>query len=209
VSSLEGLLIQTSPLSRVWENKCPHCGFVFLQFDGTEFQEVDSDLPDSLSLHDDIAYFKLGTHPWAQIRDVAQCLACGGFYLDLQLRTIFNPFKTPEKGLGDWVKLQEKANLKQARTTYFKVNSPLAASFLCPSSWLCIRIASGAGDGFFVEEGDLKGEIHVFPLLPIKCDPHIPLNLSCIYHSWIRRLIQRFYTPFQRIEAISSERVAL
>jgi hypothetical protein len=206
MSSLEDLLIQTSPLSRVWENKCPHCGFVFLQFDGTEFQEVDSDLPeDSLSLHDDIAYLKLGTHPWVQIRDVAQCLTCGGFYLDLQLRTIFNPFKTPEKGLEDWVKLQEMANQKKARTTYFKVNSPLATSLGCGSPWLCIRLESG--DGFFVEEGDLKGEIHSFPLLPIKGDPRSPMNFSYLYSSWIRRLIQSFYTPFQQIEEISSTRV--
>lgn len=191
------LLIQTASFSQTWESKCPHCSYLFLKFDGTEFQQVDAS-EDYLVLHEDIDWYpKLGAHPWAQISSFCQCLCCKGFFLDFQLRTIFNPFKPAQKSLQDCRTLQE--NFK--RRVYFQVTSPLSTSLGAGSPWLCIRLESG--DGFVVEgEEDLKAEIHVFPLLPIKGDPRNPLNFSYLYFSWVRRWIQRFYRPFQPVAGL-------
>lgn len=184
MKSVNNPLIKTSPLLQCRKSTCPHCNFLFLRFNGTEFQQID--LPDEL--RSDLAWCpKLGNHPWLQIMRLSECHRCKGQFLDCEMRTIVSTmFKTIDQAFDAFSTTNLELN---ARKMHFDVHSPLATFLGARSPWLGIRLEL---EGF-------KAEIHRFPLLPLSNDPRSQGGFTWFYAGWVRRFVQRFYTPFQRI----------
>jgi hypothetical protein len=187
MSSLEDLLIQTSPLllpseliSSPLELACPHCNYAYLQWDGSKPASIFP--PRSSYSLKHLSVFKIRSKYWTGYTYVCKCPNCRSSFLDMVLEA-FLPLHPSNRPIQEYV---------------FLVHSPLANLLGSQQPWFVHR---------FVYYESFLVERHRLPPLALDDSPHHWVVM------WLRatlfmRLVCRFYDPFLAVEQISSTRAS-